>query len=149
MNKLKLRHLFVSMFFILIPLGLVSCAGGLAYNDIKNDLPKIQNGKGRVFVYRPSSMGFAVKPKIKIDGNIVGVSEGKGFLYSDQSPGQHTVSTSTEWKHNATVYVSKGQPTFVRCSVFPGLLAAHIVPKQVEQAKGQREIQNCKLKKAQ
>jgi|GEM_PF-2365128 len=74
--------------------------------------------------------------------------EDQGFLFSDQTPGQHVVSTSSLWKHKAEISVTQGQPTFVKCSVYPGLLAGHIVPKQVDQATGEAAIQKCKMKKA-
>ena len=148
MNKLKIARYFVSAICIASTLGFVSCAGGGTYAETKANLPKIEKGKGRVFVYRPSSLGFGVRPKVKIDDKVVGVSQGQGFLYSDQTPGTHVVSTSTEWKRKATVNVVEGQPTFVKCSVYPGVVLAQIAPKQVERSVGEAEIQKCKLKKA-
>ena len=82
MNRSKLLRLLASMFIALSSCGLISCAGGLTYAETKADLPKIQSGKGRIFVYRPSSLGFAVKPKVKINGNVVGTSEGQGVQAS-------------------------------------------------------------------
>lgn len=147
MNSSTTRLVLSSALLAITASGLVSCAGGPSYAETEKSLPKVAPGKGRVFVYRPSSLGFGIRPKVKIDDQVVGTSEGKGFLYSDQTPGTHTVSTSTEWKHKTSVNVVAGQPSFVRCSVRPGVIAAHIIPKVVDRATGQREIQTCKLQK--
>jgi hypothetical protein len=126
-------------------LGFVSCASGPTYAEVKSTLPPIAKGQGRVFVYRPTSFGAAIKPDVKIDNKVIGESQGQGFLYSDQAPGTRQVSIGTEWTHKNSVTVRAGQPSFVRCKVTPGVLAAHIIPDQVENAAGEAEIQNCKL----
>lgn len=126
-------------------LGLISCASGPSYAEVSKSLPPTAKGKGRVFVYRDTSFGAAVKPSVKIDGSDVGKSMGNGFLYSDQSPGTHIISITTESKHSNTFTVDPGRPTFIRCHVTPGFLAAHVIPNQVDPATGESEIQDCKL----
>ncbi|MBX3743587.1 MAG: DUF2846 domain-containing protein [Akkermansiaceae bacterium] len=126
-------------------LGFVSCASGPSYAEAKSTLPAVAKGHSRVFIYRPSSFGAAIKPSVKIDGTAVGTSEGQGFIYSDQKPGQHVVSMSTEWTHKATITVKPGESAFVRSKVRPGLIAGHIIPEQVDKATGEQEIQDCKL----
>ncbi len=124
--------------------GLVSCASGPSYAEMKPGLPQIAKGQGRVFVYRPAAVGAAVTPSIKIDGNKVGTSEARGFFYSDQPAGSHEVAATTEWTHQNTVVVTAGQPSFVKCKVQLGLLVGHIVPTPVDNATGETEIQTCK-----
>jgi Protein of unknown function (DUF2846) len=123
----------------------VSCASGPTYAEMKSKLPPIAKGQGRVFVYRPSFFGAAVKPAVKINDQPVGTSEGQGFLYSDQSPGTHELSVTTEWKHKTPVTVTNGQPSYVRCSMMIGVLVGHVMPKQVSSEVGESEMQNCKL----
>jgi len=126
-------------------LGLVSCASGPTYAEVSKTLPPIPKGQGRVFVYRTSSIGMAVKPSIKIDGQAVGTSTAHGFSYSDHSPGAHEVSLMTEWKHKDTVNVTAGQPSFVRTHVTMGAFVGHVIPTHVDRAEGESEIQKCKL----
>jgi len=126
-------------------LGLASCASGPSYAEVSKTLPPIAKGKGRVFVYRATSFGAAVRPSVKIDDQVVGKSMGNGFLYTDQTPGSHQISIMTEYNHKNTINVASGNPTFVRCHVTPGLLAAHVLPNEVDDATGEQEIQNCKL----
>ena len=128
-----------------LTLGLVSCAGGPTYAEVKGKLSPIAKNQGRVFVYRPSGMGFAIKPKVKIDNKEVGQSVGQGFFYTDQAPGTHEISLATEWKHKNTLNVQAGKPSFVHCKVVPGVLVGHIIPNQVDQAEAEPELNECKL----
>lgn len=125
-------------------LALASCASGPTYAELKPTLPPLAKGHGRVFVYRPSSFGAAIQPSVKIDDQVVGTSEGRGFIYSDQPAGSRKVSLKTEWNHEGTVAVKSGEVSFVRCSVIPGVFAAHVRPSQVERSTGEEEIQDCK-----
>jgi len=142
--SINLKTAFIIPALIASSFGFVSCASGPSYAEAKASLPPVAKGQGRVFIYRPSSFGMAVKPDVKINGTAVGTSEGQGFLYSDQKPGTHQISVSTEWTHKSTFTVKQGEPSFIRCAVRPGLFAGHIVPTQVDRATGEQEIQDCK-----
>ena len=124
---------------------LASCASGPTYAEVNSKLPPIARGHGRVFVYRPSSFGAAVKPPVKIDNQVIGTSKGQGFIYSDQRPGSHEVSIATEWKHRTPVTVREGQKSFVRCKMMMGVFVGHVMPKQVDATTGENQIQKCKL----
>jgi len=127
------------------PIALVSCAGGPTYAEAKSTLPPIAKGKGRVFVYRASSFGMAVRPTVNINDNAENTLYAQGFFYSDQTPGSHKISIRTEANHENTVNVKAGQPSFVQCKTYPGFLAPHFIPNQVDNAAGEEEIQDCKL----
>lgn len=145
-HRIRIRPLLFGLLGILT-LSIVSCASGPTYSEAKSKLPPIKSGHGRVFVYRPSYFGAAVKPTVKIDNQPIGTSEGQGFLYSDQRPGTREVSITTEWKHKTPVTVSSGRPSYVRCSMMIGVLVGHVMPKQVSDETGESEIQKCKMSK--
>ncbi|MGJ8644408.1 MAG: DUF2846 domain-containing protein [Luteolibacter sp.] len=126
-------------------LGLISCASGPTYAEVSKKLPPVPQGKGRVFVYRDASIGTTIKPPVKIDGATVGKSMGNCFFYSDQSPGTHVISITTESKHSTMFNVNSGQPTFIRCRVTSDLINPEVIPSQVNAASGELQIQNCKL----
>jgi len=98
-----------------------------------------------VFVYRPTTLGFGVKPSVKIDDKKVGTSEGRGFFYTDQLPGSHEISITTEWKHKNTFKVVAGMPSYIECIVTPGLFVGHLIPNEVDAATGEARIQECKM----
>lgn len=145
MTSLKFHHSAVFSILAAATLGLVSCASGPSYAEALKTMPPIPKGKGRVFVYRDTSFGAAIRPKIRIDEQPVGTSVAKGFSYSDQTPGPHVVSLVTEWKHKDTVAVTAGQPSFVRTHVTMGAFVGHVIPTAVSSAEAESEIQNCKL----
>ncbi|MFT4175391.1 MAG: DUF2846 domain-containing protein [Luteolibacter sp.] len=143
---LSLRGRFFNLAAICVVfLGMVSCASGPSYSEAVKSLPPIPKGKGRVFVYRPSSMGMALRPDIRIDQKSIGTSTAQGFSYSDQPPGKHDVSLTTEWTRKGSVQVQPGQASFVRTSLGMGLITGHLIPTAVEKSVGEREIQKCKL----
>jgi hypothetical protein len=145
MSFMKIHRTVLSAAVIGSAIILSNCASGPTYAEALKTMPPIPKGKGRVFVYRDSSFGAAVRPKVRIDDQPVGSSVAKGFIFSDQAPGQHVVSLVTEWKHKDTVSVADGQPSFVRTHVTPGALVGHVIPTAVSRSEGESEIQNCKL----
>jgi hypothetical protein len=145
MSLMMIRRTMTASFLGAAAFGLVSCASGPSYEEALKTMPPIPKGKGRVFVYRDTALGAAVRPKIRIDGQPIGTSVAQGFSYSDQAPGQHEVSLITEWKHKDMVSVSAGQPSFVRTHVTFGALVGHVIPTAVSKAEAENEIQNCKL----
>lgn len=145
MTFLKSNHSAVLSILAAATLGLVSCASGPSYAEALKTMPPIPKGKGRVFVYRDTSFGAAIRPKIRIDDQPVGTSVAKGFCYSDQMPGPHVISLVTEWKHKDTVTVTAGQPSFVRTHVTMGAFVGHVIPTALSTSEAESEIQNCKL----
>ncbi len=144
-TPIKFIRPLLSVFIISATLGLVSCASGPSYAEALKTLPPIPKDKGRVFVYRDSAFGAAVRPAIKIDEQQIGTSVAKGFSYTDQAPGQRVVSLATEWKHKDTVTVTAGQPSYVRTHVTMGAFVGHVIPTAVSKSEAESEIQNCKL----
>jgi len=145
MTPTHLPRLVLSLALAVFSLGLVSCASGPTYEEMKSKLPPVAKGAGRVFVYRPSTLGFGVKPSVKIDDKRVCTSEGRGFFYTDQTPGRHEISITTEWKHKNTFNVVAGMPTYVECTMTPGVFVGHLIPNEVDAATGEARIQACKM----
>lgn len=61
----------------LFPLVLVSallsaCASGPKYADVMSTQPSLTPTQGRIYFYRPSALGAAVQPDIKLNGQKVG-----------------------------------------------------------------------------
>jgi len=145
MSATKIVRPFLSSLLLGSTLALFSCASGPSYAEALKTMPPIPKGKGRVFVYRDTTLGAAIRPKIKIDEQPVGTSVAKGFSYSDQTPGQHVVSLVTEWKHKDTITVTTGHQVSFRTHVTMGAFVGHVIPTAVSRSEAEGEIQNCKL----
>ncbi len=142
---MKFRPAIISTLLVGSALALASCASGPSYAEALKTMPPIPKGKGRVFVYRDTTLGAAIRPKIRIDDQPIGTSVAKGFSYSDQTPGPHVVSLVTEWKHKDTVTVAAGQPSFVRTHVTFGAIVGHVIPTAMTKSEAESGISNCKL----
>ena len=107
---------------------LASCASGPPYKKIEDRLPPIPEGSGRLLIYRPSSMGAAVTPSIKLNDVSVAKSKAKGFLFLDCPAGDYRVSCSTEAKHSQSVRLEPQEVRYIRLGVSMGLFVGHITP---------------------
>src|SRR6266849_1929815 len=98
----------------------VSCATGTKFSDLQ---PKTQPGGvevARIFFYRPSSLGAALRPSVKLNGESVGKAVSHGFFYVDRPPGAYEVVTETEVKRKVSFVLQKGQTRFIRFSASLG-----------------------------
>ncbi len=143
MNQMNFYKTITSLSLGLAALSLVSCAGGPSYSEVKSKLPPIAKGNGRVFVYRTSALGAAVRPEVKIDDQVVGKSESRGFFYTDQKAGPHKISIKTETSHENTINVTAGQPAFVACNMQMGVFVGRLTTSQVTTSQGESDIQDC------
>ena len=86
-------------------------------------------------------MGAAVQPKIKVNGQDVGKSTARGFLFIDREPGKYHISTKTEVERTLDLILEEGDERYVRFGVSMGFFAGHVYPELVEPAKGMQEVQ--------
>lgn len=131
----------------LLTLGLVlgaGCASGPGFAEANARIPALATGKGRVYFYRPSTMGAAVRPEVRLDGKVVGKAVSHGYFYVDAAPGDHSVETTTEVERRLSFTLAKEQTRYVRLNISIGFAVGHVYPELVESGTGQNEIANCK-----
>jgi hypothetical protein len=75
---MKLKTLLTVAFAAL----LAGCAsGGMKHSEMKDSMPSVQAGSGRIFFYRTASMfGAALQPDIQLIGIKVGASTPGGVF---------------------------------------------------------------------
>jgi hypothetical protein len=60
---------------------------------IDHTVPEISDGNGRLFAVRSRSVfGAAMRPKLYLNGDLIGISKRGTIGYLDLKPGQYTVS---------------------------------------------------------
>lgn len=128
------------MFCILFTIG---CASGPKYAEMAQTIPELRPDQGRIYIYRNVVFGAAVQPKIKLNGEVIGTSTAKGFLFVDRPPGEYKVMTSTEVDRSLSFMLDPAQTRYVRCNVSMGFFVGHVYPELVEASVGQKEIQQC------
>jgi hypothetical protein len=128
----------------LVALTLSACASGMKFTEMNpNTIPKDQDS-GRIFFYRTTVLGAALRPDINLNGTKVGDAVAQGFFYVDRPPGNYEVVTSTEVDRKVTFVLEKEQTRFVKFSVSMGFFVGHVYGELVDSAVGLEEIKDCK-----
>ena len=123
---------------------LVGCASsGVKFSEMAGTLPPPAAGQGRVYVYRTSAVGAALRPQVTFDGRVVGKAIPKGFFYVDAAAGSHEIQTSTEVTRKLSLTLEPGQVRYVRLDVSMGFAVGHINPTLVDPAAGAKGIASC------
>lgn len=105
--KAGIKGLSVLLFLLLS----AGCATGPKYVEVKNDIPDLKEGEGRLFVYRERRWaGSAIQPEIKLDENIIGKSVAGGFIYADRPAGLYNLACGARF---IKLYMKPGESTYV------------------------------------
>lgn len=118
----------------------VGCASGPKFSEYRASVPPPPDGYARVWFYRPSAMGAAVQPNVKLDDRVVGSAVPHGFFHAEVKPGEHQVSATTEWTHKGTVAVTTNEDSYVRLNMAMGLFVGHIVPEVMPESKATNQM---------
>ena len=129
---------------LLLSTGLIGCATGITYSEFQPKIPSQNPDMGRIFFYRPSAFGNALRPDVMLNNEKVGEAIAHGFFYVDRQPGKYQVVTSTEVKRKVSFVLDKGQIRYVRFSTGFGFFVGHVYGELVDPDVGMKEIQGCK-----
>lgn len=120
---------------------LVGCASGIPYQDSKNKIQVLSEGKGRIFVYRSSNPLEMLKPRVfTLNGQHVGDTFAGTVLYHDVKAGKHIVNYNGG-RDSLTIHVPERGRVFLKYSIVSdteaiGNTKIHLVTP----AKGEPEI---------
>lgn len=131
-----------------LALSLVGCAS-VKMGDAKQDAalksfvaPKDKAG---VYIYRNESMGAAIKMGVELDGTEIGQTAANTYLYKEVTPGKHTFVSRAENDSTIEVDAKPGTLLYIWQEVKMGLLSARSKLQLVDQAQGQKGVQETKL----
>jgi hypothetical protein len=119
---------------------LFGCATGAKYSTVASTFPSLAAQKGRIYFYRPSALGAAVQPDIKLNGEKVGSAKPHGFYFVDRDPGSYEVTATTETEKKLTFVLEPGQERYVRLKVQMGIMVGRIVPELVDRSEAEGEL---------
>ncbi len=95
------------------------CATGPEFKDIASEIPAIEAGRGRVYVYRPQ-MSFLYVGSVTLNGEEVRVPAAGGFVFVDKEPGAYEVIVDAITNEAATFELESGEAIFIRITVIAG-----------------------------
>jgi hypothetical protein len=127
---------------MLFALALLSgCASGMKYTELEPKLPPLETGQGRIFVYRPSTIGALVKPDIKLnEDEIIGKSASRGFFFVDRPAGQYVCAATSEVKRSVSFSLAAGETKYVRNHMTMGVILGHLQFELAEPAQALEEL---------
>ena len=123
---------------------LTGCASGPAFDTVASTMQPTAAQDGRLFIYRPSALGAAIQPSVRLNEEIIGTAKPRGFFYVDRPAGTYVVSASTEAKRSLSVNLEPGDEKYIRLEMKIGVLAGHVKPVLVEKSVGLEELKKTK-----
>lgn len=133
---------------VALAFSLVGCAS-VNMGDAKQDAAlktfAVPKDKAGVYIYRNESMGAAIKMGVELDGKAIGQTAANTYLYKEVTPGKHTFTSKTENDSSIEVDAQPGTLLYIWQEVKMGVLSARSKLQLVDQAKGQKGVQETKL----
>jgi Flp pilus assembly protein TadG len=109
-------------------LALAGCAAtGAKYDQVAASMPALKANEGRIYFMRDTGVwGAALRPDIKLNGQVVGTSQQSGFFYVDRPAGNYTVTAATETEKTLTFALAAGETKYVRSYMTVGVLVYRV-----------------------
>jgi hypothetical protein len=130
-------------FVLLLGIAMAGCAS-VPMGDVTKDAElkafKISAEKAGIYIYRNESIGAAVKMDVGMDGQNIGQTAAKTYLYKEVSPGLHTITSSAENTDTLHVDVKKGTLAYIWQDVKMGMLYAGSRLHLVSPEEGQKGV---------
>ena len=105
-------------------------------------------GRAGVYIYRNSNFGSALTKTIYIDEQLVGATAPMTYFYREVSPGQHTLSTQSEFGNNNLIIITNpGLNYYVRQYIKMGVFVGGANLELVPEEDGKKGVSECKLAK--
>jgi hypothetical protein len=104
--------------------------------------------KAGLYVFRNSVIGQALKKKVLLDGTVIGETANKVYFYKEITPGNHTLSTESEFSDNSLTFEAKSAENyFAEQYIKPGVFVGGANLKMVSAEEGKKGILECQLAK--
>lgn len=101
--------------------------------------------KSGIYVFRSESIAPLVKMDVAIDGQTIGRTAAKTYLFKEVSPGKHIVSSSAENTDTLEVEAKPGTLTYVWQEVKMGVLFARTKLHPVSEEEGRKGVRESSL----
>lgn len=114
----------------------------VALKEFKNPA----DNKAGLYVYRNSFVGQALKKNVYLDGVLLGETANKVYFYKEIEPGQHQLSTESEFSDNAiSFYADAGNNYFAEQYIKMGVFVGGANVRMVTEEEGMKNVRECNL----
>lgn len=98
-----------------------------------------------IYIYRNENMGAAIKMDVEVDGQNIGQTAAKTYLYKEVAPGKHIVTGKAESNSSVEVNAVAGKLYYIWQEVKMGLMYAGNKLHLVDEAEGQKGVKETSL----
>jgi len=123
---------------------ITGCASAVTFDQYIQNVQPPESGNGRIYVYRVDTVGTAIRPSIKLDGQILGRAVPNRFYYRDVPAGQHAITVPTESKSKLSFAVVAGKEMYVKVQVHITPTSWDVTPILVNAETAREEIRATK-----
>ncbi len=100
--------------------------------------------KAGLYIYRNTFGGQALKKTVALDGKVIGETANKIFFYKQIEPGQHNLTTESEFSDNKLTFdVVAGKNYFVEQNIKIGVFVGGANLELVDDATGKKNVLEC------
>ena len=135
----------------MLAFGTTGCVAKIPLASADKDAARKQfgapsEGTAGVYVYRISTVGTALKRELRINDTSLGKSAPKTYFYTEVSPGEHTLSTESEFGYNFLNFTAnEGALYFFKQYIKMGVFVGGSNLESVSEATGKKDVLKCKL----
>lgn len=142
----------IMLLFLVMLTNVFGCASvpmaPTADDQLRKQFSAPSEGKSGLYIFRDSIFGSALTKMLYIDDQIIGATASKTYFYKEIAPGQHKISTQSEFGMNEmTMYTNPGTNYFVRQYIKMGVFSGGSNLEQVSEEDGKRAVLECELAK--
>jgi hypothetical protein len=107
-----------------VALLLAACAAtGPQFAEVEASLPPLRAGEGRIFVFRSASpVGAALRPDVRINGDVAGTPQVGSFFFVDRPAGHYTASARTESESTVDFELAAGETAYLGLQITMGIM---------------------------
>jgi len=102
-----------------------------------------QEGHALVYVFRPATMGAAIKTWAFVDDDLMMVSKPKAYSFAHVTPGKHLFWTKSENTSAMQLEVEAGKTYYLQVKIKMGFGKARAKILQIDEAEAQKYFEKC------
>jgi len=104
---------------------------------------EVQEGHALVYVFRPATMGAAIKTWAFVDDDLLMVSKPKAYSFGQVPAGKRLFWTKSENTSVMELEVEAGETYYFKVKIKVGLAKARAKILQIDEAEAQKYFQKC------
>ena len=140
----SMKHLFL-LALVLFSAGCASVPMGDPSVDLKLKEFEVTPEKAGIYVYRNETFGATARMEVLVNGESIGRTAAKTYLFAEVEPGTYTITSKAENTSTLDVAVAPGTLAYVWQEVKMGILSARSDLQQVSEEVGRKGVRESKL----